>query len=101
MSTTSRRDDAPESHPAPPARVIKNTLATVGLLLGVVGLAEAFVLGAWVSLAAIICSAAALPRAQTLAAHGYAPVGRARAIAGVALGLAGVVLAMAVGAARH
>jgi hypothetical protein len=126
MPTTSGHDDEPDTRPAgwyadpagagqlwsdgrgtsggatapvTAAPVIKNTVATLGLLIGVVGAALAFVLGPWVSLAAVICSAAALPRAQTLASHGYAPVGRARAIGGVALGVIGVVIAVAVSAA--
>jgi hypothetical protein len=85
--------------PSAPTPVIKNTVATIGLAVGVVGLALAFVLGPWASLAAVVCSGAALPRATTLASHGYAPVGRARAIAGVALGVVGVVVAIAVGSA--
>ena len=90
-----RQEAAPVDLPP----VIKNTVATVGLLLGVVGIALAFVLGAWPSIIAIACSVAALPRAQTLASHGYAPVGRARAIGGASLGVLGVVVAIAVGAA--
>ena len=78
------------------APVIKNTVATIGVAIGVIGFALAFVLGPWVSLAAVVCSGAAFPRTMTLASHGYAPVGRARAIAGVALGVAGVVVAIAV-----
>jgi 1,4-dihydroxy-2-naphthoate octaprenyltransferase len=85
--------------PAVPARVIKNTVATVGLAIGAVGVGLAFVWGPWVSLVAVICSVAALPQAQTLASHGYAPVGRARAIGGVALGVLGVVVTIAVRAA--
>lgn len=84
--------------PSAPTPVIKNTVATVGLALGIVGLPLAFVLGPWVALAAIACSAAALPRASTLASHGYAPVGRIQAIAGVLLGIGGVVVAMAIAA---
>jgi hypothetical protein len=84
--------------PSAPAPVIKNTVATIGLALGVVGVALAFVLGPWVALVAIACSAAALPRASTLAAHGYAAVGRVQAIAGVLLGVGGVVVAIIVGA---
>ena len=78
------------------APVIKNTVAAIGLAIGLIGLALAFVLGPWVPLAAVVCSGAAFPRATTLASHGYAPVGRARAIAGVALGVAGVVVAIAI-----
>ena len=81
--------------------MIKNKVATVGLALGVVGVALAVVRGGWwTSGVAIICSAAALPRAQTLASHGYAPVGRARAFGGIALGLLGVIIAIAVDAAK-
>jgi hypothetical protein len=87
-----------ESRPSAAVPVIKNTVATVGLVLGIVGLALAFVLGPWVALASIACSAAALPRASTLAAHGYAAVGRIQAIAGVLLGIGGVVVAIIVGA---
>jgi hypothetical protein len=87
-----------ESGPSVAAPVIRNTVATVGLALGIAGLALAFVLGPWVALAAIACSAAALPRASTLAAHGYAAVGRVQAIAGVLLGVGGVVVAIVVGA---
>jgi len=87
-----------ETVPSTAAPVIKNTVATVGLVIGIVGLAVAFVLGPWVPLVAIACSAAALPRAMTLASHGYAPVGRAQAIAGVLLGVGGVVVAIVVGA---
>jgi len=86
------------SGPSAPAHVIRNTVATVGLALGVVGLGLAFVLGPWVSLAAIVCSAAALPRASTLASHGFAPVGRVQAIAGVLLGIGGVVVALVIAA---
>ncbi|PVU82714.1 hypothetical protein DDP54_06480 [Cellulomonas sp. WB94] len=85
------------SGPSAPAPVINNTLATVGLALGIVGLALAFILGPWAALAAIVCSAAALPRASTLASHGYAPVGRVQAIAGVLLGIGGVVVALVIG----
>lgn len=84
--------------PSAPAPVIKNTVATIGMVIGIVGLAVAFVLGPWVPLVAIACSAAALPRATTLASHGYAAVGRAQAIAGVLLGVGGVVVAIVVGA---
>jgi hypothetical protein len=123
MSTISGHDDDPSAHTAgwhpdpstgepvwssgrqpgatPPsatAPVIKNIVATVGLALGIIGLGLAFVLGPWVALAAIVCSAAALPRASTLASHGYAPVGRIQAIAGVLLGIGGVVVAMVIGA---
>ena len=87
-----------ETVPSTAVPVIKNTVATVGLVLGIVGLALAFVLGPWVALVAIACSVAALPRAATLAAHGYAAVGRAQAIAGVLLGIGGVVVAIVVGA---
>jgi hypothetical protein len=87
-----------QTQPSAPAPVIKNTVATVGLALGILGLALAFVLGPWVALVAIACSVAALPRAATLAAHGYAAVGRAQAIAGVLLGIGGVVVAIVVGA---
>jgi hypothetical protein len=94
--SSARQTGAPA--PSAAAPVIKNTVATVGLVLGIVGLALAFVLGPWVALVAIACSVAALPRATTLAAHGYAPVGRAQAIAGVLLGIGGVVVAIVIGA---
>ncbi|MGV8978970.1 MAG: hypothetical protein ACOH17_13100 [Cellulomonas sp.] len=87
-----------QTGPAAAAPVIKNTPAIVGLVLGIISLPLAFVAGPWVGLAAVACSVAALPRAVTLASHGYAPVGRVQAIIGALLGIGGVVVAMVLGA---
>ena len=67
--------------------VLKNTHATVGLVLGIVALlANSFLL---VSLAALVLSVLGLNRAGQLVTAGYAPVGRGRAVAGIVLSLMG------------
>jgi hypothetical protein len=67
--------------------VLKNTPATVGLVLGIVALVFNTMLV--VSLAAFVFSVLGLNRAGQLATAGYAPVGRARAIWGLLLALLG------------
>ena len=67
--------------------VIRNTPATVGLVLGIVALLFNTLL--LVSVAAVVLSAIGLSRSGQLGQAGYAPVGRARAIWGIVLAMLG------------
>jgi hypothetical protein len=67
--------------------VIKNTPATVGLVLGL--LALVFNTALVVSVAAAVFAVIGLNRAGQLQLAGYAPVGRARAIWGLVLAVLG------------
>jgi hypothetical protein len=67
--------------------VLKNTQATLGLVLGIVALlVNTFLV---VSLAAFVLSVLGLNRSGQLVHAGYGPVGRGRAIAGLVLSLLG------------
>lgn len=65
----------------------RNPAATVGLLLGIVAVVVNPVL--LVGLGAVAVSAFAYHRASLMSQFGYAPVGRRKAVLGVALGLLG------------
>ena len=67
--------------------VLKNTHATVGLVLGIAALLlNTFLV---MSVAGLVFSILGLNRAGQLVSAGYAPVGRGRAIAGMLLSLLG------------
>jgi hypothetical protein len=67
--------------------VLKNTPATVGLVLGIVALVvNSFAVA---SLAALVFSVLGLNRAGQLVQAGYGPVGRTKAIWGIVLSLLG------------
>jgi len=76
----------------------RNRPATVGLVLGIVALVVNPVL--LVGAAAIIVSGVGLNRANLMSQFGYAPIGKRRAIAGVVLGLLGIVASMALKSSR-
>ncbi|HEY5514821.1 MAG TPA: hypothetical protein VIK12_01275 [Pengzhenrongella sp.] len=67
----------------------RNRPATVGLILGIVCLAVNPVL--LVGFGAIIVSAVGLNRASLMGQFGYAQVGKRAALAGIVLGLLGII----------
>lgn len=67
----------------------RNPFATAGLVVGIVALVgNTFGL---VSVVGIVLSAVGLSRASRMAEHGFAPVGRGKAIAGLVLSLVALV----------
>lgn len=67
--------------------VLKNTPATVALVLGIVSLVVNTLMVT--SLAAIVLAAIGLTRASQLTSAGYAPVGRTQAVVGLVLAVLG------------
>jgi hypothetical protein len=70
----------------------RNTAATAGFVLGLVSVVVNPVL--LVGIGAIGVSAFAFNRASLMSQFGYAPIGRGKAILGVILGLAGIVVSV-------
>ncbi len=71
-----------------PVPTVKNTPATAGLVLGIVAMfVDPLTIPA---LLGIIFSGIGLNRASTLSRHGYAPVGRAKAVWGLVLSILGM-----------
>jgi hypothetical protein len=85
--TAQTRAESVLAQPLTRPDVLKNTPATVGLVLGIVALVfNTFLV---VSLAALVLSVLGLNRAGQLVRAGYGPVGRGKAIAGIVLSLLG------------
>ncbi|HEY8717449.1 hypothetical protein [Pengzhenrongella sp.] len=77
---------------------VPSPAATTGLVLGIVSVVlNPFLvvgIGAVAGFGAIIASAMGLNRASLMSAHGYAPVGKGKAIGGIVLGLVGILASM-------
>ena len=76
----------------------RNTPATVGLVLGIVAMVVNPVL--LVGAGAIVVSGVGLNRANLMSQFGYAPIGKQRAIWGVALGLLAIFASVAFKSSR-
>ena len=67
---------------------VKNTQATVGLVISLVAIPIGLLTGIWfASLVGALVSGRGLGRARVLAAEGYGPVGKSLAVWGAALGM--------------
>ena len=73
---------------------VPSPAATTGLVLGIVSVVlNPFLL---VAIGAIIASMMGLNRASLMAQHGYAPVGKGKAIGGLVLGLVGLLVSFTI-----